>query len=96
MYAMASRSVETCTHTEMYLCPALAKMIINCYRQATDLMVSGNVLLSEEGATQGDPLAMPFYALATIPLIRELSEKCSARQVCFADDSAAACCITKV
>ena len=52
-------------------------------------MVSGNVLLSEEGTTQGDPLAMPFYALATILLIRKLSEKNSARKVRFADDSAA-------
>ena len=32
---------------------------------------------------------MPFYALATIPLISELSTQSSARQVWYADDSAA-------
>ena len=65
-------------------------IIINCYRQATDLMVSANVLLLEEETTQGDPLAMPFYTLDMIPLIiRELSEKSPARQVWFADDSVA-------
>ena len=56
-------------HNILYLCTALAKMIINCYRQETDLMVSDKVLLSEEGTMQGVPLAMPFYALATFPLI---------------------------
>ena len=72
---------KTAMHNILYLCPSLAKMIINCYRQATNLMVSGNLLLPEEGTMQGDPLTMPFYALATIPLLRELSEKSSARQV---------------
>ena len=47
------------------------------------------MLKPEEEGTQGDPLVMPFYALATIPLIRELYEQSSARQVWFVDDSAA-------
>lgn len=34
-------------------------------------------------------LAMPFYALATIPLIRELSNQSSVKQVWYADDSSA-------
>ena len=50
--------------------------------------MNGTSLLSEEGTTQGDPLAMPFYALATVPLIKELSSLI-ALKVWYADDSAA-------
>ena len=87
--ALNSLNWQTTMHNVLHLCPALAKMIINCYRQATDLMMSGSVLLSEEGTTQGDPLAMPFYTQAKVPLIRELSEKRSARQSWFEDDFSA-------
>ena len=44
-------------------------------------------LLSLEGTTQGDPLAMPMYALATIPLIKKL--KGYSKQMRYADDVAA-------
>ena len=37
--------------------------------------------------TQGDPLAMAMYGLATIPLIRKLDSPC--KQVWYAEDSAA-------
>ena len=50
------------------------------------------MVLSQEGTTQGDPLAMPMYALATIPLIKKLEG--DSTQVWYADDAAAAGKIT--
>ncbi len=52
------------------LCPAIATILINTYRTPTDLYVDGNVILSQEGTTQRDPLDMPMYGLATISPIR--------------------------
>ena len=49
----------------------------------------GMSIKSQEGTTQGDPLATPLYALATIPFIQKLSSPSSVRQVWYADDSAA-------
>ena len=45
------------------------------------------LLASEEGTTQGDALAMPVYALATIPLIHQLRSKVSDTvQIWYAED----------
>ena len=44
--------------------------------------------MSREGVTQGDPLAMAFYAIATIPLIEKLRQ--DTLQVWYADDAAGA------
>ena len=68
-------------------CPPLATVLINSYRAETDLFVDGEVIKSSEGTTQGDPLAIPMYALATIPLIKRLNQ--GANQVWYADDAAA-------
>ena len=57
--------------------------MINTYRSAAGLFIAGDTLLSEEGTTQGDPLAMPMYALATLPLIKRISG--GATQVWYAD-----------
>ena len=43
--------------------------------------------MSQEGTTQGDPLAMPMYAISIVPVIQQL--KGLARQVWYADDAAA-------
>ena len=69
-------------------CPPIAPFLINSYRSPTELFVDGDIILSQEGTTQGDPLAMAMYGLATIPLIRRLDGLCL--QVWYADDSAAA------
>ena len=44
-----------------YLCPAVSKILINCYRDSANLYVGGTTLLSREGTTQGDPLAMIMF-----------------------------------
>ena len=64
--------------------------LINTYRKAFKLFMDNQAILSSEGTTQGDPLAMPFYALAMLPLIDTLMQSCNVRQVWYADDVLAA------
>ena len=42
----------------------IATLLINAYRDNAQLFIDGETLLSQEGTTEGDSLAMPFYALA--------------------------------
>ena len=60
-------------HNIQQICPSFAPISINTYRSAAGLYIDGDMLFSEEGTTQGDPLAMPMYALATLPLIDQIS-----------------------
>ena len=66
---------QVALHNIRRLCPPIATMLINSYRSPSDLFVDGDIL-SQEGTTQGDPLAMPMYGLATIPIIRKLDGIC--------------------
>ena len=75
-----------------FLCPSLSICLINCYRCAASLYVSGGLVLSsDEGVTQGDPLAMVMYGLALLPLIRKLDLGTSVDwvQSWYADDGQA-------
>lgn len=45
-------------------------------------------LLSQEGTTQGDLLAMAIYAIAITPLIDHLEDE-SVKQIWYADDATA-------
>jgi len=49
--------------------------------------IEGDSIISQEGTTQGDPLGIPMYALATLPLIKKLPT--SVEQSWYADDAAA-------
>ena len=49
--------------------------------------INGDILYSNEGTTQRDPLAMPFYALAIIPLIQRLPDM--VKQAWYVDDASA-------
>ena len=46
------------------ICPALSHILINTYRNNSQLFVNGQCILSKEGTTQGDPLAMAMYRIA--------------------------------
>ena len=67
-----------------HLCPSIST---KCYRAPTKLFIDGDVILLQEGTTQGDPLGMPMYALATVPLIKKLTT--SVKQTWYTDDAAA-------
>lgn len=81
------------------LWPRCARFLFNMYRGYSTLFMyhkSGRVttLLRREGITQGDPLSMHLYGLASLPLIRELrtrmsSPDCELVQSWYADDSTA-------
>ena len=70
-------------------CPPFSTIMINTYRHSSRLIVfEAKDILSEEGTTQGDNLAMSFYALGLAPLLRRLRITTpSVRQVWLADDA---------
>jgi hypothetical protein len=64
----------------------LSTILINTYRQDVPLFIGGETLYSQEGTTQGDPLAMAMYALAISQLINELKDA-DTKQVWYADEA---------
>ena len=82
---------QTALHNIKQLCPSYYKFLRNSYETPTRLFVNGtyNIILSQEGTTQGDPAAMAMYALGIRPLMDKLAERldASAKQVWYADDS---------
>ena len=60
------------------------------YNTDAELFVDGSTLHSQEGTTQGDPLAMPTYALALLPLIEKVNPDLAVVQTWYADDATAA------
>ena len=82
----------TALHNIQYLVPEFATILINTYRQPSRLFVTGGKeLSSKEGTTQGDNLAMAFYALATVPLQDFLRRfESFVQQVWLADDATGA------
>ena len=70
------------------VCPALAPILINTYKEPVSLFVNGKTLLSTKGTTQGNPLGMAMYASGVHPLIDSL-ESPHTQQVWYANDSAA-------
>ena len=77
-------------HNASLLCPSLAKILHNVYQDNTSLYVDGETILSNEGTTQGDPLAMVFYAIATLPMIAKCKVPELLGEAWFADDATGA------
>ena len=68
-----------------HLCPSLSKVPINTYREDIQLFVDKETLLSQEGTTQRDPLAMAMYVIVITPLMHHLEDE-ETKHVWFADD----------
>ena len=78
------------------LCPSVATALINTYWRDIEPFVDGSTLYSQEGTTQGDPLAMSMYALALLPLIEKTNPDSDIIQTWYADDAAATGSIQKL
>ena len=71
------------------ICPALSNSLKNSYKTPSNLFINKKCIKSQEGTTQGDPLAMAMYGIALLPLI-EMTKNINVLQKWFADDGNAA------
>ncbi len=88
--AFNSINREAMLHNIKYLCPPLSMYVSNCYKVPSRLFVAGGEeITSSEGSTQGDPSAMPSYAIGILPLlvlIKPEIEPEKMKHVAYADD----------
>ena len=86
--AFNSINRKTLLHNIKYLCPQMATYVRNCYGHPSRLFVAGGKeLLSAEGTTQGDPLAMPAYGVSILPLLILIKgAENDVKHVAYADD----------
>ncbi len=77
-------------HNINIICPQISTYIGNTYSSNSRLFLSGGFeISSSEGTAQGDPVAMPLYALALVPLLENINSS-DVNQVAYADDLTAA------
>ena len=83
---------QVALHNIQYICHPFSQVLINTYRIPSRLfIIGGGEIKSHEGTTQGDPLAMQFYALGTNPILNLLRSKVpEVQQVWLADDASGA------
>ena len=92
--AFNSLSRRTMLWTVRHLWPAGSRFVFNMYRHSARQIIrngaASETILSREGVTQGDPLAMIAYGLGLVPLAKRLrADVPSCLQPWYADDSAA-------
>ena len=82
---------ETALWNAQLLWPRCSRFLFNTYRGFASLFVAGaeEVIYTREGTTQRDPLAMFFYGVSLLPMIRKLKDPNNVLQSWYADDSAA-------
>ena len=79
---------KTALENVKHKCPPLFRFLNNTYKEPARLHLgNGQFILSQEGVTQGDPLAMALYAIATRHFIDLIKQNTDSLQVWFADDS---------
>ena len=89
--AFISLNRETALWNARILWPRCSRFLFNAYGGFASLFVAGadEVIYSREGTIQGDTLAMFFYGVSLLPLIRKLKHSKNVVQSWYADDSAA-------
>ena len=77
-------------HNIQITCKEMSLCIINTYRSPSWIFICGEgEILSQEGTTQWEPLAMPWYSVNTSIMIQSLRTSTpGVKQVWLADDSA--------
>ena len=56
-------------HKIIIICPEISTYVRNCYESPARLFVTGGKeISSNEGTTQGDPIAMDVYAIGIITI----------------------------
>ncbi len=92
--AFNSVNREKALDTVALFCPVFHQYLKNTYQAPNKLFISGSdsgqFIWGEEGTTQGDVTAMPFYGVSTRPIIEDLVKNTKASSVWYADDSSAA------